>query len=397
MGSLVACARDPVLHAVAVLLAELIGVLTCVYWLQVRGVKVLGALILASLVPARWAASGKRVPHRLRGLDLKGKTALVTDGHVGVGRATAVQLLRWGCQVIIVCSASGKDAVPAATGLRREAGLDDNSGRLRVRLVDLSDLSSIEHLVDGLRDEPVEVDIFVNGAGVDRVANGTKITKAGEVPFTVNGIGHFFLTYRLMKSVMASNARIIHVVWGGGTKSEPPIAQLQDIQTRWTAFELAQSLQQQKDTTKDFITQQDLSYQQLLSLPPKYVNSSTAVLSLVSEVANGNHGKRITGALMVDKDLGRSTLGGFDSRDKAPAGGVAIYGCHSGSISLRLSRHFEIYGFSIKPFLTWLLSCLFYKTPREAAQTEIYLCSEAASALIRGGYYSNVRLAAPHV
>lgn len=84
-------------------------------------------------------------------IDLSGRTALVTGGASGIGRACATRLHAAGARVVV----ADVDA-DAAAGVAHEVG-----GELR--LVDLSDPVA----VDGL---DVEADVVVNGAGLQHIA-----------------------------------------------------------------------------------------------------------------------------------------------------------------------------------------------------------------------------------
>jgi 3-oxoacyl-[acyl-carrier protein] reductase len=84
---------------------------------------------------------------------LDGRTALVTGGSRGIGRAIATELANAGAQVVIGYRSSGDEAEEAA-------------GAIGCRFVqaDVSDPEEAKRLVD----EAGEVDILVNNAGVTR-------------------------------------------------------------------------------------------------------------------------------------------------------------------------------------------------------------------------------------
>ena len=84
---------------------------------------------------------------------LDGKTALVTGGSRGIGRAIALELARAGASVVVGYHSGGEEAEEVA----REAG-----GRA-VR-ADVSDAGDAKRLVD----EAGDVDVLVNNAGLTR-------------------------------------------------------------------------------------------------------------------------------------------------------------------------------------------------------------------------------------
>jgi 3-hydroxybutyrate dehydrogenase len=94
------------------------------------------------------------VPHVVR-LDLSGRTALVTGGGSGIGRACAARLAAAGATVLVVDrDADGAHTVAAAIGGRAE-------------VVDLADASAVDRL-------DAAVDIVVNNAGLQHVAPVTE-------------------------------------------------------------------------------------------------------------------------------------------------------------------------------------------------------------------------------
>ncbi|WP_406068263.1 3-hydroxybutyrate dehydrogenase [Micromonospora sp. NBC_01638] len=90
------------------------------------------------------------VPHVVQ-VDLAGRTALVTGGGSGIGRACALRLGAAGAKVLVVDrNLEAAKAVAAETGGRAEG-------------VDLSDATAVDRL-------DVDVDIVVNNAGLQHVA-----------------------------------------------------------------------------------------------------------------------------------------------------------------------------------------------------------------------------------
>ncbi|MEK9521048.1 3-hydroxybutyrate dehydrogenase [Streptomyces venezuelae] len=87
----------------------------------------------------------------LAATDLGGRTALVTGGGSGIGRACALALARAGALVHVV----DRDAAAA------EAVAEAADGRAQV--ADLADPDAIAHL-------PTEIDILVNNAGLQHIA-----------------------------------------------------------------------------------------------------------------------------------------------------------------------------------------------------------------------------------
>src|ERR1043165_2972406 len=101
-------------------------------------------------------------------LMLGGKTALITGGSKGIGRATAEILAAEGCNVIIVSrSAEGLAAAKAAIAQRSNVRVDTVAA-------DLSDSRNVDQLA---RDFP-DIDILVNNAGA--IPGGTLLDVSEE-------------------------------------------------------------------------------------------------------------------------------------------------------------------------------------------------------------------------
>jgi NAD(P)-dependent dehydrogenase (short-subunit alcohol dehydrogenase family) len=95
-------------------------------------------------------------------LELGGKTALVTGGSKGIGRAVAQALAREGARVAI--AARDKGTLEAAAAAMRET-----SGReVAVLAADLSTLEGVESTVRAARERLGRIDILVNNAGAIR-------------------------------------------------------------------------------------------------------------------------------------------------------------------------------------------------------------------------------------
>jgi 3-oxoacyl-[acyl-carrier protein] reductase len=86
---------------------------------------------------------------------LQGKTALVTGGSRGIGRAIALELARAGAEVVVGYNAGGEEA---------EAVAGEAEGACRPVQADISDPEQAKRLVE----EAGDLDILVNNAGLTR-------------------------------------------------------------------------------------------------------------------------------------------------------------------------------------------------------------------------------------
>lgn len=134
----------------------------------------------------------------MAGIDLTGRTAVVTGGHSGLGLVTTHALAEAGARVI----------VPARDAGRASALLAEIPGA-QARAMDLTDATSIKAFAETLVGEPVS--ILINSAGV--MAMPLRRDAGGhEMQFATNHLGHFRLTCVLWSSLVAAEgARVVAV------------------------------------------------------------------------------------------------------------------------------------------------------------------------------------------
>lgn len=135
----------------------------------------------------------------MAGIDLTGRTAVVTGGYSGLGLVTARSLAAAGARVI----------VPARDRDRADAALQGCEG-VEVEDMDLASAASIAGFAERLRGRVPVVSILVNSAGVMatplyRDADGH------EGQFSTNHLGHYRLTCGLWPLLAAEGARVISV------------------------------------------------------------------------------------------------------------------------------------------------------------------------------------------
>src|SRR4051794_26663094 len=131
---------------------------------------------------------------------LQGKTFIVTGGNSGIGRATAVELVKRGGKVFITSRSEDK-----AKPVLDELGDDADFLQL-----DLADFDSVRQCAKEFlaRDEPLHC--LINNAGL---AGQRGLTQSGfELAFGTNHVGHFLLTNLLLDKLKESApSRIVNV------------------------------------------------------------------------------------------------------------------------------------------------------------------------------------------
>ncbi|HEY0248284.1 MAG TPA: SDR family NAD(P)-dependent oxidoreductase, partial [Gryllotalpicola sp.] len=119
------------------------------------------------------------------GIDLSGKTAIVTGGHSGVGVETTRALRATGAHVIVPVR-------DVAKGRDRVAGIEG----VEVEQLDLADPASVDAFAGRFLASARPLHILVNSAGIMGVPL-TRDARGNELHFATNHLGHFQLVQRL--------------------------------------------------------------------------------------------------------------------------------------------------------------------------------------------------------
>ncbi len=139
-------------------------------------------------------------------LDLHGRTALVTGGGRGIGRATALLLALHGARVVV--SARSRDQIEAVASEIEELG-----GKATAVTADMADESSLHRLVE----QAGHVDILINNAGtiepITTVASADPRVWLRDIEINLYGV---FLAchYALPGMLEAGWGRIVNVSSG---------------------------------------------------------------------------------------------------------------------------------------------------------------------------------------
>lgn len=96
---------------------------------------------------------------------LAGKTALITGGSRGIGRAIASALAGEGADIAVLCSGSVQAAEETCEAIRNRYGV-----QARYYLCDVSDFSRAKETVERVREDFGHLQILVNCAGITRDA-----------------------------------------------------------------------------------------------------------------------------------------------------------------------------------------------------------------------------------
>ncbi len=165
----------------------------------------------------------------LAGIDLAGKTAVVTGGYSGIGLETVRALAAKGVTVVVPVRSPGKAA----------ANLADVDGDVRTAPLDLGDLASVRSFGHAMLGELEEVHLLINNAGI-MACPEARVGPGWESQFGINHMGHFALTQSLLPLLEKTpGARVISLSSTGHKMSD---IRWDDIQFRdepydkWRAY-----------------------------------------------------------------------------------------------------------------------------------------------------------------
>ncbi|UTW54036.1 SDR family NAD(P)-dependent oxidoreductase [Kordiimonas sp. SCSIO 12610] len=139
----------------------------------------------------------------VEGLDLTGKTALVTGGSSGLGVETVKALVSVGAEIIMPVrdAQKGKGVITLISELYPDSSI-------HLMDMDLSDFESIKNFADDCLKRFDKIDIIINNAGI--MAGPLVRMKEGfEGQFATNHLGHFLMTGLLSSALLKSEKPIV--------------------------------------------------------------------------------------------------------------------------------------------------------------------------------------------
>lgn len=164
------------------------------------------------------------------GIDLGGKTAIVTGGYSGLGLETVRALASAGARVLVgarrpdharqVLEAAGIAASEWSPTAASTAG-----GSVGVSALDLADLASVKDFADsflspGSEEPRTGLDILVNNAAI-MASPEQRVGPGWESQFATNHLGHFALTNLLWPALSAGHGARVVSLSSTGHKLSP--------------------------------------------------------------------------------------------------------------------------------------------------------------------------------
>lgn len=150
----------------------------------------------------------------LDGIDLSGKTALVTGATSGIGSETARAFAAHGANVIITARSAEK-AAGVVEMIREQTGKT-----VVVEELELGSMASIRAFAERILAREVKIDYLINNAGVASCPFG-KTVDGFEMQFGVNHLGHFLMT-NLIAPALADGGRVV-VLSSTGHRMSPVV------------------------------------------------------------------------------------------------------------------------------------------------------------------------------
>jgi NAD(P)-dependent dehydrogenase (short-subunit alcohol dehydrogenase family) len=134
----------------------------------------------------------------IAGIDLSGKTAVVTGGASGIGVETARALAQAGADVTLAVRNTEAGDKIAAEIIQSTGNKNVHVGKL-----DLADRSSIDAFVIAWGKKPLH--ILINNAGVMALQDRQLSPEGHELQFATNHLGHFHLSLGLYEALKAAD------------------------------------------------------------------------------------------------------------------------------------------------------------------------------------------------
>jgi NAD(P)-dependent dehydrogenase (short-subunit alcohol dehydrogenase family) len=142
----------------------------------------------------------------LDGLDLRGRTALITGGSSGLGKETARALAARGATVVL----TARD-VPKGEKVADEIRASTGNAAVAVAELELGSLAAIRSAAERILAAHSRFDLLINNAGV-MACPFAKTTDGFELQFGSNHLGHFLFTLLMLPALRRGDAvRIVNL------------------------------------------------------------------------------------------------------------------------------------------------------------------------------------------
>jgi 3-oxoacyl-[acyl-carrier protein] reductase len=148
--------------------------------------------------------------------ELKGKTAIITGGGRGIGRATAIALAREGVHIGLL----GRNLANLEKVTEELEAFNVNvSGAA----ADVADIESVQHAVEHVKSELGPIDILINNAGIAKFGGFLELEPSEwEQIIQVNLMGTYYVTRAVLPEMIErKTGDIINISSTAGQKGAP--------------------------------------------------------------------------------------------------------------------------------------------------------------------------------
>ena len=272
---------------------------------------------------------------------MKGKVVIVTGASAGIGKESAIDLVKHGAQVILACrnEAKTKDAMKS---------LNEEEKKLTKFIkLDLCDFDSIVKFAEQVKEEYKKVDILMNNAGLfPQQYNVTKDNM--ESYLQGNFTGHVLLTFLLFDILDKNDARIIN---------------LSSIAYLGTDFTDEVNIKELYDTKKS-----EMKYFQSLNGKGKLYSNTKILMIYFSKFLTQ----------LCEKKYNY----------------IKSAAVHPGGVDTEFMRFLKEDKYKFYYFfkLCTPLVKFFFKTATDGAQTQLNLCYLPFNEFVSGAYYSDCKV-----
>jgi len=142
----------------------------------------------------------------LDGMDLTGKTAIITGSNTGIGKQTAKTLYAAGCNVIIACRTPEKGEAARSDIISSTSA---STATIEVMALDLSSLQSVRDFAVAYTQKDRPINYLINNAGIMALPEFEESNEGYEKQFAVCHVGHMYLTQLLLPTLLKNKARVI--------------------------------------------------------------------------------------------------------------------------------------------------------------------------------------------
>lgn len=169
-----------------------------------------------------------------RGIDLRGKRALVTGANTGLGKETARVMALRGAHVTLACRDEAKFDRAKKDILDSSAGhiLENQLQFLRLNLNRLDDVRAA---ADEFNNRGESLDVLVNNAGI-MIPMERRTDDGFEAHLGINHLGHFLFTNRVMDSLLSAESPRVVVVSSSAMGMATLTPDLSDINWKQRKF-----------------------------------------------------------------------------------------------------------------------------------------------------------------